>query len=138
MRSTFLRRQQEILFASALSGLASELRLIDPGVLAVYIREGLHANLRDVVASSCELLFVENSWRYGGRAHAALSWTGTPEFSIDLEFARPGLCAFMSLHLHAYHAFVHLHHIAMPGDPEQGESVLARAIADSQLAPPPA
>lgn len=132
MPQTLLRRRQEAQFAHALAGLAAELRLIDPVVLATYIRDGSHANLRDVVASSCELLFEDGAWRYGGRADASLSWTGTPEIAIDLEFSRLGVRAFMALHLHAYRAFVHLHHIAVPGEDCEGERVLVQALADAR------
>jgi hypothetical protein len=127
--------EREALLRDGLAEVCAELRLIDPADLIVFARMDLHPNIGDLVNSSLELYFTENTVRYGWVATAEASWSDPPVLMFDMEFRHAGVTAFFKLTLRGEATEVELHHIAFdhPGDePSENTARLAAAIADAR------
>nr|WP_319483305.1 hypothetical protein [uncultured Cohaesibacter sp.] len=70
----------------AIRDIINELRLVDAGHLVSYIFTDSHANIEDLVASSCELFLKENTLFYRGTAEAELDWSGPPKVVLGMQF----------------------------------------------------
>jgi hypothetical protein len=127
--------EREALLKEGLAEVSAELRLIDAADLIVFARMDLHPNIGDLVNSSLELYFAENTLRYGWVATAEASWNEPPVLMFDMEFRHAGVTAFFKLTLRGEATEVELHHIAFeqPGDdPSENTARLAAAIAGAR------
>ncbi|WP_321338377.1 hypothetical protein [Breoghania sp.] len=93
----------------ALDDLGAELRLIDVGHMISYIHSEAHANIRDLVASSCELYFKEGALIYSGSSDMAIDWGSAPRIMLDLEFHHGGIVAKFEMMLTASVVDITLH-----------------------------
>ncbi|ADZ72279.1 hypothetical protein [Polymorphum gilvum] len=131
-------RAREETLAQAVHDVASELRLVDPTDYIAFVRTEKHANISDLVKSSTELYFKNETLRYGLGANIDLDWDTTPTVRLDLEFRNNGVWIYFGLVLHAKGAGVDIYHIefADPSeDPEENTRRLIDAIMDARLKP---
>jgi hypothetical protein len=125
-------REREALLAGALEDVCAELRLIDVADLIVFARMDLHPNISDLVSSSLELHFAEDTLRYGWGATAEATWSEAPALLFDMEFRHAGVTAFFRLALRGEETGVELHHIGFDGasdDPHENTRRLGAALA---------
>jgi hypothetical protein len=124
-------QQREQLLNEGLAEVSGELRLIDAADLIVFARMDLHPNIGDLVNSSLELYFAENTVRYGWVATAEASWSEPPALMFDMEFCHAGVTAFFTLVLKGESTAVDLHHISFDnpaGDAVENTARFAAAI----------
>jgi hypothetical protein len=98
----------ERLLAAALRDVATELRLVDIGDLISYVRGANLANIRDLIASSCELYFRLGAWQFGDIAEAETPWDAPASIQLNLEFNNSGITVFLRLTLSTASASVEL------------------------------
>lgn len=129
---------REEMLAAAISDVAEELRLVDVIDYIAFVRTEKHANISDLVKSSTELFFKNETLRYGLGAQTELDWNTTPSVRLDLEFRNKGVWVYFGLTLDARGSSVDIHHVefADPSeDPEENTDRLAHALADARLKP---
>jgi hypothetical protein len=98
----------ERLLAENLTGVASDLRLVDAADFVAFIRMGQTANLRNIVQSSTELHFKPGTLRLAPPAEAVLRWSGPPIITLPMQFRRRSVLAYFRLRLAAESASVTL------------------------------
>lgn len=128
--------EREKLIGDAVKSVAAELRLVDLDILARFIYFEQHANIADLVASSCEMFFKENTLIYGSRADIELKWGEIPNVVLDLEFHHQGVQVFFALALRPLVAAVDVHAITFEGDghtPAQNTARLIAALDDARI-----
>jgi hypothetical protein len=129
-------RAREKALADGLKDVAAELRLVDVVDLITFIRTENHPNIGDLVNSSVELFFKEDTLRYGWAAEVDLKWGSTPSIMLDMEFRHLRVTVFFKLILESLHAAVDLHYVSFESpspNPGDNTSHLIRAIADAKL-----
>ena len=123
---------REALLAAALAETCAELRLVDVADLIVFAHMDIHPNISDLVNSSLELHFMENTLRYGWAATAEASWSEPPTLMFDMEFRHAGVTAFFKLMLRGENTAVELHHVGFDSpsaDPAENTRRLGAALA---------
>ena len=121
--------EREKFIGDAVKSVAAELRLVDLDILARFIYLEQHANIADLVASSCELFFKDNTLVYGSRADIELKWGEIPDVVLDLEFRHLGVQVFFALSLRPLVAAVDVHAITFDGESRSPQENTARLIA---------
>lgn len=130
---------REKILGEAVKSVAAELRLVDLSILARMIHLEQHANIADLVASSCELFFREGTLVYGSRAQVDLKWGEIPVVVFDLEFSHRGVNVFFSLALRPLNAAVDIHAITFDGpsrSPDENTQAMAEALDDARIGSP--
>lgn len=130
---------REKILGDAVKSVAAELRLVDLDVLARFVHLEQHANIADLVASSCELFFKEGTLIYGSRAQLDLKWGEVPNVVLDLEFAHQGVHVFFALSLRPLVAAIDIHAITFDGpsrSPAQNTARLVEALEDARIGAP--
>ncbi|MEI2385833.1 hypothetical protein [Breoghania sp. JC706] len=131
--------KREQILAHAIQDIAAELRLVDVTDLIFYVLAGKHGNIDDLVRSSVELYFKNDTLRYGSAANVDLTWGSTPTINLDLEFRHNGVWVYFGLSLSALCAGVDMYHIefAEPAeDPERNTEQFVNALKDARLPAP--
>jgi len=127
---------REIIVASAIEGLASELRLIELADYVAFIRLESTASIADIVESAAELYFMPGTLRLGHGCEAHVGWTGEPRIVLDLELRPKGVTVYFMLTLSAFQAGVDLKYLAFDApsnDPEENTAFLAAALEASRI-----
>ncbi|TVR08497.1 MAG: hypothetical protein EA385_09905 [Salinarimonadaceae bacterium] len=130
---------REKILGDAVKSVAAELRLVDLSILARMIHLEQHANIADLVASSCELFFREGTLTYGSRAQIDLKWGEAPVVVIDLEFSHRGVNVFFSLELRPLNAAIDIHAVTFNGpsrSPDENTQAMAQALDDARIGAP--
>jgi hypothetical protein len=91
-----------------LTGVASELRLVDVADFVAFIRTGQTANLKNIVQSSTELHFKPGTLRLAEPAEAELHWHGSPLITLPMKFHYGSIHAHFRLRLSAHSAAIDL------------------------------
>jgi hypothetical protein len=131
--------EREKILGDAVKSVAAELRLVDLDVLARFVHLEQHANISDLVVSSCELFFKEGTLIYGSRAQLDLKWGEIPNLVLDLEFSHQGVHVFFGLSLRPLVAAVDIHAVTFDGparSPEQNTRRLIEALEDARIGAP--
>ncbi len=127
---------REKILGDAVKCVAAELRLVDLDVLARFVHLEQHANIADLVASSCELFFKEGTLIYGSRAQLDLKWGEVPNVVLDLEFSHQGVHVFFGLSLRPLVAAVDIHAVTFDGparSPARNTERLVEALEDARI-----
>jgi hypothetical protein len=96
---------------AGLKDLASELRLIDAGDYAAFIRVGQMANLRSLVHSSTELHFKPGALELAELGEIELGWFHPPLITLPMKFRFGGVRVYFRLRLAALSAAVEVESI---------------------------
>lgn len=118
--------------------LASDLRLVEPGDYAEFVRSERFANIANLVASSAELFFKPGTIFFGHSGDVDVTWDETPTVALDMEFRHRRVNVYFRLVLEAQHAAVEITHVAFEGpseEPDENTKRLVEAIADARLMP---
>jgi len=100
--------QIERALGESLTGVASELRLVDAADFIAFIRMRQTANLRNIVQSSTELHFKPGTLRLVEEAISELGWATPPLIALPMEFRYGGVQVYFKLELAAHAAAVAL------------------------------
>lgn len=132
----FLEREK--ILGDAIKCVAAELRLVDLAILTRYVVLEQHANIADLVASSAELFFRNDTLKYGSRADTDIKWGAMPSVVLDLEFAHKGVNVYFSLTLKSFNASIDIHAITFEGasrSPSENTELLKAALDDARTDP---
>ena len=132
--------EREKVLANGLRDVASELRLIDAIDLVAFIRTEQFGNIENLVSSSTELFFKPDTIAFGASGDVDLTWGAPPTIGLDMEFRHLSVNVYFRLLLESVCAAIEIHHISFESgsaDPDENTRLLAEAIADARLSPPP-
>ena len=72
----------EQIIARGMVDVASELRLVDPGLLVAMIQGGKEASIADLVNSSTEMYFRRGALQYALSSECRVSWDGPADHRL--------------------------------------------------------
>lgn len=127
---------REMIVASAIREVVTELRMVDIGDYVAFIRMGHFANLSDLVDSAAERFFMPGALRMGHGGDAHLDWTGEPRIVLDLELRPQGATVYFTLSLAAETASVNVNYVAFENvttSPDENTAFLEAAIEGSRI-----
>lgn len=130
--------QRKEALALALKDFTSEMKLVDVVDLVAFVRTEQHGNIADLVRSSAELYFKDDTLRYGMAAGVDLDWDRPPTISLDLEFYHKGVWVYFSLVLGEPENAVNVSYIEFTNasdDPAQNTRRLLEALDDARAEP---
>lgn len=129
---------REAILAKAISPVATELRLIDPGDLISLLRLEYHANVADLVASAAELYFHPGTVNFGTGGDYRLDWDTYPSVTLDLEIKPRGVTVHAQLTLEADKASVEINYISFESaspNPDENTQFLEQSLREASFAP---
>lgn len=127
---------REIIVASAIREVVSELRLIEVADYIAFIRLESMASIADIVESAAELYFMPGTLRFGLGGEARVSWGEVPRILLDLELRPAGAVVYFTLTLDAEHAGVDVNYVSFdaPSDnPEENTDFLENALSFTRI-----
>jgi hypothetical protein len=127
---------REVVVATAIKEVVSELRMVDVCDYVAFIRLGHLANLSDLVESAAERFFMPGTLRLGHGGDVELDWTGEPKVSLDLELRPRGATVYFTLTMAAETAAVDVNYVAFAepaSTPDANTQFLELAIEDSRI-----
>lgn len=127
---------REIIVASAIREVVSELRMVDVVDYVAFIRLEQHANIADIVDSAAELYFMPGTLSFGLGGDVALGWSGEPTVSLDLQLRPKGATVYFSLTMSALRASVDVNYVAFDEaspDPAENTRFLAATLEGSRI-----
>jgi hypothetical protein len=127
--------QRKEALALALKEFTSEMKLVDVVDLVAFVRTEQHGNIADLIRSSAELYFKEDTLRYGMAASVDLDWDRPPTIGMDLEFYHKGVWVYFSLVLGEPENAVNVSYIEFTNasdDPEENTRRLLEALDDAR------
>ena len=123
--------QRECIIASACSGLAKDLRVIDPVTYALFFNTGNMSAIYQTVTEFVEQHFAPGTMSFSCTGECVVGWEEPPVVSIDLEFEVDALFAFFRLYLSQKGVAVSLHHISF--NESTGDSQSNTRLLEKQL-----
>ena len=129
-------RKRQAAIAEALTGFIEDLKLIDVLDFAAYIRLDQHANIADLMKTSAELFFKEDTLRYSMGGQAELDWDSFPRIKLDLEFLNKGVWIYFTVILASPDNSVTVSYVEIPdsgGDPDKEAELMLEALKDARL-----
>jgi hypothetical protein len=127
---------REIIVATAIREVVSELRMVDVADYIAFIRLEQHANLADLVDSAAELYFMPGTLSFGHGGDANVGWSGEPSITLDLQLRPKGATVYFSLSLTALKASVDVNYVAFDEpseDPAENTRLLAAALESCRI-----
>ena len=124
------------LLAEAMVDVVAELRLIDVGDMIGYISAHQWATIADLVQSSTELSFRDDTLSFACMADYEVGWARAPRISLEFEFQTPAVSAFFTLILDQTSSVVDLKRVWFAAKQESDMAatcVLAEALASARL-----
>lgn len=128
MTKTSDKMERERALAEALTGVASDMRLVDAADFVAFVRTAQFANIANIVASSAELYFKPGTLRFGRSCEADVGWDGQPLVTVSLEFQHKGVLAFCRLMLAADHPSVEIDGLCVTPPCDSTDAETARFI----------
>lgn len=128
--------EREALIGRAVTGLISDLRLMDVEHLISFITLEMYNNVADHVASSAERFFTPGFITLGNGCHISVGWETPPQVTIDLVMHLDWAKAFFSILLCAKHAEVRLNYFSPEitrGDARENTNRLQKTISDNLI-----
>ena len=127
---------REIIVASVLREVVSELRLVDVADYIAFIRLEQHGNLADIVESAAELYLMPGTLGFGHGGDVNIGWGGEPTITLDLQLKPRGATIYFALKLSALKASVEVNYVAFDEpspDPAENTRFLAEALEGSRI-----
>jgi hypothetical protein len=127
---------REIIVASVLREVVSELRLVDVADYIAFIRLEQHGNLADIVESAAELYLMPGTLGFGHGGDVAIGWTGEPTITLDLQLKPRGATVYFALKMSALKASVEVNYVSFDDpspDPAENTRFLAHALEGSRI-----
>ena len=129
---------REIIVASAIQEVVSELRLVEVADYIAFIRLEHFSTISDIVDSAAELYFMPRTVRLGHGGEAHVAWSETPRIVLDLELRPRGATVYFALSLEANNASVEVNYVAFDNpdaDPDKNTAFLESALEDARIRP---
>ena len=136
MKKCTYSTDREQIVATALSPVATELRLLDAGDLISLLRLECYGSLADLVSSAAELYFHPGTVSFGSGGDYKLEWGGPPEVVLDLEIKPRGVSVYARLMLAESTAGLEIDHISFndPSEiPEENTAFLEQSLRDAKF-----
>jgi hypothetical protein len=136
MKKCAYSAEREKIVATAISPVASELRLLDAGDLISLLRLERYGSLSDLVSSAAELYFHPGTVSFGAGGDFKLEWNGLPEVVLDLEIKPRGVSVYARLTLADDRAGLEIDHISFQNpseNPDENTAFLARSLLDAKF-----
>jgi hypothetical protein len=136
MKKCTYSTERERIVATAISQVASELRLLDAADLISLLRFECNSSLADLVSSAAELYFHPGTISFGSGGDYMLEWGGTPVVTLDLEIKPRGVSVYARLRLAESQAGLEIDHIAFhnPSDsPAENTAFLERSLREAKF-----
>ena len=111
----------EQVIARGMVEVASELRLVDAGLLVTMIQNGKEASICDLVNSSTEMYFQRDALQYALSSHCSVCWEEPPTIGLDMEFCYENVTAYFRLTIGRDRASVELSHLSVFGCPQTAD-----------------
>jgi hypothetical protein len=105
----------ERIIALNVADIASELRQLDPADLVSWLHGNRYGNVAALINSSSELVFKPGTLRFAFGGSAKVTWTGTIELHLDMEFHHRSIDCYFQMHLARAHAGVAITYINVDG-----------------------
>lgn len=128
----------ERMLAHSIKDVVAEICLMDASIIISYICGNLHANLDDLIRSSAELFFREDTLCYGFDAEVDFEWGKVPAIVLGMEFVHPNATVFFRLVLHGFYVGVAIQRILLSdksGDSSLDMMSFEKALADARISP---
>ncbi|PLW75497.1 hypothetical protein [Cohaesibacter celericrescens] len=122
----------------ALSDFGAELRLVDASHMISYVLRDSHDSIQDIISSSTELLFKEDTLVYCRAAEMSVDWDHSPLIILGMEFNNNGVIARFDLSLVGNVTDITLREIQfnVPEAPDMEQiDHLVYALVDARLKP---
>ena len=136
MKKCAYSTEREQIVATAISPVASELRLLDAGDLISLLRLECYSSIADLVSSAAELYFHPGTVSFGAGGDYKLEWDGQPEVVLDLEIKPRGVSVYARLTLADRLAGVEIDHISFQEpseDPHDNTAFLAQTLQEAKF-----
>ncbi len=136
MKKCTYSAERERIVATAISPVASELRLLDAGDLISLLRFECYSSLADLVESAAELYFHPGTISFGSGGDYALEWGGTPTVTLDLEIKPRGVSVYARLRLTDLQAGLEIDHISFQNpstNPDENTAFLERSLREAKF-----
>lgn len=98
----------ERILACSLRDVIGDLCLADADIIKSYVAKQLHGNMNEIVTSSTELFFKNDTLTYARAADFNVGWTTAPNVVLDMEFAHGPVSVFFKLVLGDKYAAVEI------------------------------
>lgn len=128
--------QRERIVATAISPVASELRLLDAADLISLLRLEFYGNLSDLVSSAAELYFHPGTVIFGAGGSYKLDWGEAPEVTLDLEIKPRDITIYAQLTLAKDFAGLEINHVAFLepfAEPDRNTALLAERLEEARF-----
>jgi hypothetical protein len=136
MKKCTYSTDRERIVATAISPVASELRLLDAADLISLLRFECYSSLSDLVSSAAELYFHPGTVSFGAGGDYSLEWDGVPTVTLDLEIKPRGVSVYARLRLANSQAGLEIDHIAFqnPADsPDENTAFLEQSLREAKF-----
>jgi hypothetical protein len=127
---------REIIVASVLREVVSELRMVDVADYIAFIRLEQHGNLADLVDSAAELYLMPGTLGFGHGGDVNVGWTGEPTITLDLQLKPRGATIYFALKMSALKASVEVNYVSFEDpspDPAENTRFLAATLEESRI-----
>jgi hypothetical protein len=131
----------EEILAYSIKDVVCDLCLADADIILSYVANKLHGNLNELVMSSTELFFKDNTLSYARTSGLEYEWGCPASITIDLEFAHGPLSVLFQLVLGSDDIGVRINRMILGGDEGVEHfdvSDFAHLLHSARLTPPPA
>ncbi|WP_068082088.1 hypothetical protein [Polycladidibacter stylochi] len=117
--SVSIEAQREAIVAEAIRPVAAELRLVELTSLARHVLGNETANLEDLIGSSSELYFKQDTLKFASTSTIDISWSGETSICLHMSFANRGVCILFHLILLPLNSAVEVKYIAFDNPSEE-------------------
>ncbi|HEV7416051.1 hypothetical protein [Tianweitania sediminis] len=127
---------REIIVATAISEVVTELRMVDVSDYLAFIRFEQFASIADIVESAAELYFMPGTLKLGHGGEALVNWGEVPRIKLDLELRPQGATVYFTLAMEDKKAGVEVNYVSFDKptpDPQENTRQLAAMIEHARI-----
>jgi len=107
-----IQAYEEVL-ACNIKDVIGDLCLADADIIWAYAANQQHGNMREIITSSTELYFKDNTLSYAHGADISLEWGEPPSIVLDMEFVHEPISVFFKLVLGGHYIGVKIDRILL-------------------------
>jgi hypothetical protein len=130
----------EKILACNIKDVIGDLCLADADIIMSYIKNQLHGNMNEIVTSSTELYFKEQTLSYGHAADINFEWGHPASIVLNMEFAHGPLSVMFKLVLGSEDIGIHIVNLALADGQSQslfGAVEFAQVLRSARRVPVP-
>lgn len=129
----------EEVLACNIKDVIADFCLTDADIIRSYVSKQLHGNMNEIVSSSAELFFKDDTLSYARAADISTALGHPPCIVLDMEFAYDTVSVFFKLVLGEFSVGVHINRVLLSEGPESDfdPRSFAEIITSARLRPLP-